>query len=84
MPFTPNLITAEGFQEAWFCAAQAIRDAQWEMRNLMVQIQNPLLHTKNITEQMTSLAEDCGTLSPKQVAYTIFPHKLYDHLATFA
>ena len=81
MPFTPKLITAEGFQEAWFCAAQAIRDTQWEMRNLMVQIQNPLLYDKNITKQMSSLAVDCGVLLPKHVAYTIFPHKLYDHLA---
>jgi thymidylate synthase len=79
--FTPNIINAEDFQGAWFCAVRAIKDAKWEMRNLIVQIQNPRIHDEIITNKISSLAENCGTLLPKHVAYTIFPHGLYDHLA---
>lgn len=73
----PITVTCEGFQEAWITVAKKLMGSHWELCNLMVQIKNPDLIDDRIQDNITAFAENEGLLTPKHVAYTIFPHGLY-------
>jgi hypothetical protein len=45
----------------------------------MVQIQDPAAFNEAFHERFTALTGKAGLLTPKQVAYTVFPHGLYAH-----
>lgn len=76
--FNPNLITEEGFQNAWIKASRQLSENKWELRNLIVYINNNVdLMNNQIHNRYTELCNKMGILSPKAVAYTIFPHGLY-------
>jgi len=77
MPEGPFLINEESFQQAWISAAKKLEVFQWEIKNLMVTIQDSTLFSKALHQKFTKFAEDNDILNPKAVAYTIFPHKLY-------
>jgi hypothetical protein len=74
---TPHVITEESYQKAWIVASrQLIKDGNIR-NNLIVQIKNPLVFDERLHRRFNEFANDNGILSPKAVAYTIFPHKLY-------
>lgn len=74
---TPALITGQTFQEVWLKAANYLRNNNWDVWNLVVQITDPTSYDKLINTTFKNFAEDNNKVSPKGVAYTIFPHKLY-------
>ena len=73
----PHLITNECFQQCWIEATKLIQENKWNMFNLVVQIQNPHIIDKNLHQDIDSFFRSCGLLTSKQVAWTIFPDKLY-------
>lgn len=73
----PVTLTTEGFQQAWLEAVRLLMNMQWERRNLMVQIRNPTHLDQILHDRVTDFARQEGVLGPKHVAYTIFPHGLY-------
>ena len=73
----PINIVSEDFQSAWLSVVRRLTRSNWELRNLIVQIKNPSAINQRVHEQVEHFALDQGLLSPKHVAYTIFPHRLY-------
>lgn len=49
----------------------------WDYHNLVVQIGDPMLLDQTIHTAVDQFCVSNGVLKPKDVAYTIFPHKLY-------
>lgn len=78
MPESPVLIIKQSFQEAWIAAAKKLEQSNWEIHNLMVTIQNSTLFDKQLDRRFIDFAEKNNLIKPKDVAYTIFPHNLYD------
>jgi hypothetical protein len=74
----PISLTFDGFQEAWLNVVRLLVQSQWEVRNLVVQIRKPALLDQHLHERIAAFAESEELLGPKHVAYTIFPHKLYE------
>ena len=87
MPFTTNTILGESFHEAWLQAIKYLSASRWESRNLVVQISHPEAFHTEIHQKIEQYVNDCNKrrkdklLTPKQVAYTIFPHELYERKA---
>lgn len=77
MPFIPKTIQANSFHQAWTEVVSTLLVApNNELRNLVVHIRDPTIFCEQFTERLKLLTESCDILNPKQVAYTIFPHKL--------
>jgi thymidylate synthase len=76
----PTLISGKTFQEAWIKAANYLKDNNWDVWNLVVQISDPTSYDKLIHNTFKDFAVDNDRISPKGVAYTIFPHKLYNRV----
>jgi len=74
----PQNVIAQSFQGAWIAAARLLRDSHWDVRNLVVQIQDTSLFDATIHAQVCDFADSVGVLGPKHVAYTIFPQGLYE------
>ncbi len=74
----PVSITKPCFQTAWLEVVNRLRDNQWTLRNLIVHIKSPTTFCHDFHQNMSQFAEQIGLLGPKHVAYTIFPHKLYE------
>ncbi len=75
----PVLIVAESFQKAWIDVARTLCDRGWNIQNLMVSIQKPELIDDSLHKKFVEFAKKNGLIKPKDIAYTIFPHKLYEH-----
>lgn len=75
----PILISKESFQEAWIDVAKELSTSRWEIQNLMVTIKDPTILDTELHDKFNNFADTNGILSPKAVAYTIFPHKLYQN-----
>lgn len=73
----PHLIRQNSFQSAWKEAVAFLATKNWDYHNLVVQIDNPTIIDQNIHTAVTQFCGTNGVLKPKDVAYTIFPHKLY-------
>ncbi|OGW17864.1 MAG: hypothetical protein A3G93_02125, partial [Nitrospinae bacterium RIFCSPLOWO2_12_FULL_45_22] len=67
----------ESFQEAWTDVANFLCKSGWEIQNLIVRVQNPTLFDIKLNKKFIKFAVDNNLKTPKAVAYTIFPHKLY-------
>ncbi|MFH1648459.1 MAG: hypothetical protein ABIA11_01845 [Patescibacteria group bacterium] len=78
MPEGPVLIIEQSFQKAWIAAAKKLEQSDWEIQTLMVTMQDSTLFDEELHKNFIDFAEDNGLIKPKDVAYTIFPHKLYD------
>jgi thymidylate synthase len=76
----PYVIIEETFQEAWLSASRKLVGDGYARNNLIVQIENPLVINTIFHERVKTFASAHGRLSPKTVAYTIFPHKLYQRV----
>jgi hypothetical protein len=76
MASQPQVIVEQGFQEAWESAVRWLAANHWEWRNLLVQTRDPTLIDATRHTSAATFFRGCGVLSPKDVAYTIFPHAL--------
>lgn len=74
----PILINNDSFQQAWKEAARSLRNCNWETRNLVVHVTDPTAFDDNFHETFSRFCALNSILGPKDVAYTIFPHKLYN------
>jgi len=74
----PSLIQRPDFQTAWISATRLLMSNTWKAKSLMVHIQNVTSFDEEINEQYTNFCESHGLLGPKHIAYTIFPHGLYN------
>lgn len=74
---SPILIEKECFQDAWLEAANLLMDNHWDLWNLIIHIKHPILMDKDFNNRVTAFAKEHGLITPKGVAYTIFPHKTY-------
>jgi hypothetical protein len=72
----PLQVLAHNFQSAWAKAIKILKTNGWECRNLVVHIKNPDFCDTDTNEKVKQFTAAHGLLSPKQVAYTIFPHNL--------
>jgi hypothetical protein len=75
----PVCIESNNFQNVWLDVVRRLMISHWELRNLMVQIRNPGLLDQAFHAKMEAFAKEQGIRGPKHVAYTIFPHRLYDN-----
>ncbi len=73
----PVSITSPCFQSAWLEVVKLLIDNQWKLRNIIVHIENPATFCEDFHQNICNFTEQVGLLGPKDVAYTIFPHKLY-------
>ena len=73
----PRVIVADSFQTAWMEAIRSLQQSAWEARNLVVQIHNVQALDMHVHEEVSAFAKFNGLLTPKHVAYTIFPYGLY-------
>jgi hypothetical protein len=73
----PILINHSSFQVAWKEAAAILKNKGWEIRNLVVHIADPTLFDCHFHKEFSEFCSLNSVLGPKDVAYTIFPHKLY-------
>ena len=73
----PVQITEPSFQTAWLEVVKRLSDNKWKLRNLIVYIENPTIFCQDFHQNICQFGEWVGLLPAKDVAYTIFPHKLY-------
>ena len=76
----PVQVVSEGFQLAWLEVTRRLAESYWELRNVVVHIKRPGAMDIAFNETVTAFARAQRLLTPKQVAYTIFPHKLYQRV----
>jgi hypothetical protein len=75
----PIILTSSSFQLAWLEGTKRLAISHWEMRNLVVHIRNPDILDEGFHNKISAFAQSEGLLGPKHVAYTIFPHRLYQN-----
>ena len=78
----PALIVEDSFQTAWIEAARLLALSSWGIHNLVVQVTAPRLFDQALHDQVSQFAASVPVLGPKDVAYTIFPHVLYQKRRT--
>lgn len=71
------VVNGENFQSAWAQAVMELKAHNWSAWNIVVQIRNPIEIDKDKHEIMENFANDKGLKGQNQVAYTIFPFKIY-------
>jgi hypothetical protein len=74
----PRIITQSSFQMAWKEAVSNLSNNNWELYNLVVRINDPSIFDDNFHQKVKVFCRSSLLLDPKDVAYTIFPHGLYD------
>ena len=75
--YTPYIIINNSYQHCWIEAVKFLQKNNWEWFNLIVQIKDPLNYISEIDNNINSFYINNTLLSPKHVAYTIFPQGLY-------
>jgi thymidylate synthase len=75
---TPIVICEMNFQEAWRKACIILSENNWELWDVIVEVQKPLNIDEDYNEVVTKFAKDHRLIKPKDVAYTIFPYGFYD------
>ncbi len=76
----PRLINSKSFQHAWISTTQYLCQNGWESRNIVVHISDPTTLDRELHTTITSFFREHQMLTPKAVAYTIFPHNFYRRL----
>ncbi len=76
----PIVITNNSFQVAWVNAARRLKDNGWDLWNLVVHITDPTNYDNKLNAIVTDFSDENCLIRPKGVAYTIFPHKLYNRV----
>lgn len=80
----PLPVVSDSFQRAWLEVVKMLAVNNWERRNLVVQIKNPLLFDNDLHQKFEAFCREVEVLGPKHVAYTIFPHGFYSKGKTTA
>lgn len=75
---TPCTIIESSFQTAWIEATKKLEESDWACHNLVVHMEDVSSFDPSIHEAVDQFSKDIGILSPKHVAYTIFPHGFYE------
>ncbi len=75
----PVCVVEDDFQNAWLRVVYLLMDAGWELRNLIVHIKSVTAFDQVFHDKIEAFTKAQEILGPKHVAYTIFPHKLYEH-----
>jgi thymidylate synthase len=70
-------IQAENFQQAWANAVLELEKNKWSVWDLIVQIEKPIIIDEVKHKRMEDFARGKRLIGQNQVAYTIFPYKLY-------
>ena len=76
----PVAFATDSFQQAWLAAVRLLISSHWELRNLVVQVRDPSLISQEFHERVEQFTRQESLLGPKHVAYTIFPHGLYQKI----
>lgn len=71
------MVYEENFQKAWAQVVLKLREHHWIAWNVVVQIEKPLEMDENKHKKMEAFADNKELVGQNQVAYTIFPYKLY-------
>jgi hypothetical protein len=74
----PILIQEPNFQLAWVSATRALMSNRWNVKSLAVHIANITSFDESLHYRYENFCQNHGLLGPKHVAYTIFPHGLYN------
>ncbi len=74
----PILINNVSFQQTWKDAVNLLAENDWELRNLIVHVTDPTGFDEMFHDAFSRFCTMNSLLGPKDVAYTIFPHKLYE------
>ena len=74
----PVSIIETSFQTAWLEVVKRLSNNKWKLRNLIVYIENPTTFCQDFHQKICQFGNRVGLLPVKDVAYTIFPHKLYE------
>lgn len=72
----PFLISEPSFQKSWLEASSLILKNNYELRNLIVNIADINKFETDFHNKYTLFCNEHDFLSPKHVAYTIFPYRL--------
>ena len=73
----PVTIRRPSFQLAWLDALGQLSTSGWELYNLVVHIEQPAVLDGSFHAEIERFSAANSLLRPKDVAYTIFPHRLY-------
>lgn len=73
----PRVVTGLSFQQAWKEAVEILSSEGWGVNNLVVHIVDPKSIDADFHETVSDFCASNSLLSPKDVAYTIFPHRQY-------
>lgn len=73
-----HAIISDNFQQAWIDTSRYLSKNRWEGRSLMVHISDSAVFDNDIHNSIMNFTQEHNLLSPKAVAYTIFPHTLYN------
>lgn len=76
----PVVISGQSFQQVWKDVVLSLSKTSWETYNLIVQINDTVTFDQVIHKHVTNFCSKNSLLSPKDVAYTIFPHNQYRYL----
>ena len=71
-------IVATDFQSGWLEVVRRLMSTNWDLRNLVVHIKNITALDEAFHAKIESFTKTQNILGPKHVAYTIFPHRLYE------
>ena len=71
------VVNEENFQKAWAKVVLELKKNNWKAWNVIVRINNPLDIDQSMHKRMENFAQQRGLVGQNQVAYTIFPYKLY-------
>ena len=74
-----HLIACDTFQRAWVEACQHLLAVRGQSHNLFVTIRDPLYDDPVFESRVESFCRSLNLLTPRQVAYTIFPSTLSRH-----
>ena len=74
----PQVVVAASFQLAWLDVVRLLSERQWSMRNLVCFVTDPTAFDAGLHGQVTEFTRREALLGPKDVAYTVFPHRLYE------
>jgi len=77
---SPDLITKPSFQLAWIDAVKFLACYGWQRRNLVIHITDTTTFDEVVHQQVSAFVKNNTLLGLKDVAYTIFPHNLYNKL----
>jgi len=78
----PVPVQHASFQQAWLTVARVLLARRDALRNVLVQVTDPLAIDDAFHDTFEAAVRSEGLLGAKHVAYTVFPHRLYEHVGS--